>query len=221
MADQEYRYTLHAILRNEHGKGASRRLRHEGWVPAIIYGGNEAPQNIAIKQDELLKNAKHESFFSQIINLKIEGAEDQEVLVRDVQHHLYKPMFQHFDFQRIVRGQEISATVTLHFINEDTAPGVKGHGGIVSRYLTSLDIVCRPSKLPEYIEVDLGQVDIGQVVHLSDVVLPEGVALAGEWSEEELSETAVAQIVYPQKSHDDDSEDAEAGDNAADDSDED
>lgn len=208
MSEQEYRYTLHAVARNDQGKGASRRLRREGLVPAIVYGGNEAPATIAIKQDELIKNAKNESFFSQIINLKVEGQEDSEVLVRDVQHHLFKPLFQHFDFQRIVRGQEITATVSLHFINEETAPGVKTDGGIVEHYETSLEIQCRPSKLPEFIVVDMGNVEMNEVVHLGNLELPEGVHLTGEYAEEDadLSEFPIAKIVHPQREEEEEEE---------------
>lgn len=208
MSEQEYRYTLHAVARNDQGKGASRRLRREGLVPAIVYGGNEAPATIAIKQDELIKNAKNESFFSQIINLKVEGQEDSEVLVRDVQHHLFKPLFQHFDFQRIVRGQEITATVSLHFINEEKAPGVKTDGGIVEHYETSLEIQCRPSKLPEFIIVDMGNVEMNEVVHLGNLELPEGVHLTGEYAEEDadLSEFPIAKIVHPQREEEEEEE---------------
>ena len=199
MADQDYRYTVSGVPRNAHGKGASRRLRREGWVPAIVYGGEGEPQSIAIRQDDLIRNAKNDSFFSQIINLKVEGQEDSEVLVRDVQHHLYKPLFQHFDFQRIVRGQEISATVSLHFVNEETCPGVKNDGGIISHYRTSVEIICRPSKLPEYIAVDMGAAEMGTIVHMGNIELPEGVRLSGEWTIEELAETAIAQVIHPQR----------------------
>ena len=207
---QEYRYELVGKLRQDNGKGASRRLRREGWVPAIVYGGEGEPLSIAIKQDELVKNARFDSFYSQIINLKIEGQEDLEVIIRDVQHHLYKPLFMHFDFQRIVRGQDMNATASLHFINEETCPGVKDEGGIISHYITSVDIICRPRNLPEYIEVDMGAAEMGTVIHLSDLVMPEGVRLA---QEEELEETAVAQVVYPQTEEEEEDEDTvEAGD---------
>lgn len=196
MSNQEYRYTLHAVVRTDEGKGASRRLRREGWVPAIVYGGNADPKSIAIKQDELQKNAKHDSFFSQIINLKIEGEEEQEILVRDVQHHVYKPLFQHFDFQRIVRGQELHASVALHFINDEKIPGVVA-GGVLSRILTSLDVVCRPRHLPEYIEVDVGNLEVGESITAKDIKFPEGVRVAGELSEEELSQLVIASILRP------------------------
>lgn len=195
----KHSYELNAILRNDQGKGASRRLRREGLVPAIIYGGDEAPLAIAIKQDELLKNAKHDSFFSQIIHINIEGGKACDVLVRAVQHHIYKPLFQHFDFQRIVSGQAIAATVALNFINEETAPGVKLEGGIMTRYLTNVDIVCEPHLLPEYLEVDMGNAKIGDVIHLQDIRLPVGVSFGSHYSAEDLANLAVAQIVHPQR----------------------
>ena len=189
-----YRYELTAIIRADQGKGASRRLRKQGFVPAIVYGGNEEPLAIAIKQDQLAKNAKHESFFSQIINLKVEGKADQEVIVRAVQHHIYKPLFQHFDFQRIVKGQELHSTVAIHFENEENAAGVKLHNGIVNKMLTSLEIICEPRNLPEAIVVDLTNLDAGNAIHLADLKLPEGVRLAGE--PESWAETVVVSIVH-------------------------
>ncbi len=216
MDEQKYRYTLNAVPRNTHGKGASRRLRRQGWVPAIVYGGDGEPQSIAVKQDEVIKNAKNESFFSQIINLKLDGQEASEVLVRDVQHHLYKPLFQHFDFQRIVRGQEISATVSLHFFDEESCPGVKNDGGIISHYRTSVEIICRPSKLPEYIAVDMGAAEMGTVVHMGNIVLPEGVRFSGEWTAEELAETAIAQVIHPQRQSSENEETEVSPDTSAD-----
>lgn len=206
MSQQDYLYTLHVKRRDDQGKGASRRLRREGWVPAIVYGGNEAPLAISVKQDDLVRYGKVDSFYSQIINLKIDGMDDMEVLLRDVQRHLYKPLYQHIDFQRIVRGQEISATVTLHFINEETAPGVKA-GGMVTHYINSLHITCRPRHLPEYIEVDLGKAAIGDIIHISDIALPEGVRLASEWTEELAASTPVAQIIVSKRSGVDSDED--------------
>lgn len=200
---QDYLYTLNAKRRDDQGKGASRRLRREGLVPAIVYGGNEEPLAIAVKQDDLVRYGKMDSFYSQIINLKVEGMEDAEVLVRDVQRHLYKPLYQHMDFQRIVRGQEIHATVTLHYTNEDTAPGVKA-GGMVTHYINSLDIICRPRHLPEYIEVDMGKAEIGDIIQIGDIVLPEGVRLAGDV--EHLEKEPAAQIIMPKRAVDIDGE---------------
>ena len=210
---QDYLYTLDAKRRDDQGKGASRRLRREGWVPAIVYGGNAEPLAIAVSQNDLIKFGKNDSFYSQIINLKVEGMEDTEVLIRDVQRHLYKPLYQHIDFQRIVRGQEIHATVTLHYVNEETSPGVKA-GGMVTHHINSLDIVCRPRHLPEYIEVDMGAAAVGDIIHIGDIKLPEGVRLAGD--AEHLEKEPAAQIIMPKRAVDIDSEEGEAASEATD-----
>lgn len=212
---EQYRYTLVAKRRDDNGKGASRRLRREGWVPAIVYGGEGEPLSIAVSQNELIKFGQNDSFYSQIINLQVEGLEDQEVLVRDVQRHLFKPLYQHMDFQRIVRGQEISATVVIHVLNVEESVGVKA-GGVSSQVLNTLDIICRPRHLPEKIEVDVAHLGIGESVCLSDITLPEGVRLQGEWTEEALQTTVVAQVLPPQPLETESTE--EGADEAADES---
>ena len=191
----EYAYTLSAIVRQDSGKGASRRLRRQGLVPAIVYGGEEAALAVAVKQDDLVKFGRFESFYSQIINLQVEGKGDIEVIVRDVQRHLYKPLYQHMDFQRVVRGQELQATVSLHFTNEESSVGVKA-GGIVEHHLNSVEIVCLPRNLPENIEVDMANVALGDVIHLRDLKLPQGVRLLHD---DDRAEAVVAQIVHPQR----------------------
>lgn len=161
----EYAYTLNAVIRNDQGKGASRRLRHQGLVPAIVYGGDAQPLSIAVDQNELVKLGRFDSFYSQIINLKIEGQKDQEVIVRAVQRHIFKPLFQHIDLQRVVAGQELHATISLHFLNEGTCKGVKESGGIIDRHLLNLDVICHPRNLPAHIDVDLANVGINESLH--------------------------------------------------------
>lgn len=195
-----YAYTLSATVRQDNGKGASRRLRREGLVPAIVYGGEEKPLSIAISQDSLVRYGKFDSFYSQIICLQVEGQGDIEVIVRDVQRHLYKPLYQHLDFQRIVRGQELQATVSLHFINEESSVGVKA-GGLVEHHLNSVDIICLPRNLPENIEVDMAEAALGDVIHLRDLKLPQGVRLVHD---DERAEAVVAQIVHPNRAVTDD-----------------
>ena len=191
----EYAYTLSAIVRQDSGKGASRRLRRQGLVPAIVYGGEEAALAVAVKQDDLVKFGRFDSFYSQIINLQVEGKGDIEVIVRDVQRHLYKPLYQHMDFQRVVRGQELQATVSLHFVNEEGSVGVKA-GGLVEHHLNSVEIVCLPRNLPEYVEVDMTDVALGDVIHLRDLNRPQGVRLLHD---DDRAEAVVAQIVHPQR----------------------
>lgn len=193
MAEVEYRYTLNGEKREDAGKGASRRLRKENKVPAIVYGGNEEPLKIALHQNELAKNARFDSFYSQIIDLVIDG-EHQEVLMRDLQRHPYKPLIQHVDLQRIVRGQELQATVVLHYINEEKCPGVKNEGAIITHVLTEVDIICRPRHLPENIVIDMANAKAGDVFYLSDLVMPEGVRLV---EEEDLDEVVIANVTFP------------------------
>ena len=171
-------FALDAFLRNDQGKGASRRLRRdEGKVPAIIYGGDKEPVAISIPQKDLAKATETEAFFSHILTLNVEGKKES-VIIKDMQRHPYKPLFTHADFLRVDSKHEIHVNVPLHFINEDKAPVVKLQGGVVSHQLTEVEVICLPQDLPEFIEVDLMDVQMDQVIHLSDLKLPKGVRSA-------------------------------------------
>ena len=168
-------FKLDVSIREESGKGASRRLRREsGLVPAIIYGGRKKPQSISIVYSEFIKHLEHEAFYSHIITLNVDGKEE-EVILKDLQRHPSKTVIYHADFLRVSKTQKFNTKVPLHFINEATSTGVKLQGGQISHNLTELDISCLPKDLPEYIEVDLAEVEVGQTVHISDLKLPEGV----------------------------------------------
>ena len=167
-------FILDAQTREDAGKGASRRLRRRALVPAIVYGGNKDPQNIAIESKELIKHLEHEAFYSHIISLNIAG-KNEDVILKDLQRHPAKAIILHADFLRVSKNQKFTTNVPLHFINEDTAKGVKLQGGVISHSMTQLEISCLPADLPEYIEVDLINVEIGQIVHISDLTLPKGV----------------------------------------------
>lgn len=172
-------FNLSAEIREESGKGASRRLRHENGVPAIVYGGkaggnDRKPQSITIKSNELIKLLEDEAFYSSIITLTI-GDKAEQVVLKDLQRHPAKNMIWHADFLRVNKNTKIKAHVPLHFINEDTCVGVKTGGGKIAHQLTSLDIICSAGDLPEFIEIDLANVEVGTVIHLSDLVLPTGV----------------------------------------------
>ena len=170
-------YTVKGIARtdDQQGKGASRRLRKQNLVPAIIYGGNEEPTAIAIKNNELWKLLENEAFFSNILTIQLEG-EDHLAVIKDLQRHPSKGFPMHADFQRIVKGQKIHMNVPVHFAGREEAPGTK-NGGILSTLVTDLEIVCLPSALPEYLEVDVSGLEIGDSLHLTDIPLPEGVIL--------------------------------------------
>jgi len=168
-------FQIDAIARDTQGKGASRRLRHAGLVPGIIYGGGQAPEMIATAHNKLLQHLEHEAFYSHILTVKVGDAE-QRVVLKDLQRHPAKPFINHFDLLRVRDTDRIKLHVPLHFINEATAPGVKA-GGKVSHALTDVEVLCAAKDLPEYIEVDLGQMQAGDSLHLSDLNLPSGVEL--------------------------------------------
>jgi large subunit ribosomal protein L25 len=163
-----------ASKRVEQGTGASRRLRRGGRVPGIVYGGAAEPAPISVDHNEIFHALKREAFHSSILSMDIEGAK-QQVLLRDVQMHAYRPQVMHVDFQRVDATHRIHVKVPLHFVNADIAPGVKLQGGIASHTMNELDVACLPQNLPEFIEVDLQDLAVGHSIHVTELKLPEGV----------------------------------------------
>ncbi|MDX1481490.1 MAG: 50S ribosomal protein L25/general stress protein Ctc [Woeseiaceae bacterium] len=169
-------FDLIAEIREDQGKGASRRLRREGKVPAIIYGAGRPPRMLAFDHNKVLRQLENESFYSSILNIKV-GEKSQAAVVKDVQRHPARPLVLHMDFQRIVEDEEIRMNVPLHFIGEEKAPGVKQDGGTVSHLMTDVEVSCLPRYLPEYFEVDVSNLGLNEMLHLSDIPLPEGVEI--------------------------------------------
>ena len=157
------------------GKGASRRLRKQNLVPAIIYGGNEEPTAISIKINELVKALEFEAFFSHILTINVDGTEHQAV-IKDLQRHPAKGFPMHADFQRVVKGQKIHMNVPVHFVGREEAPGTAA-AGVLSTLVSDIEVICLPSQLPEYLEVDVSGMEIGDLFRLSDIKLPEGVVI--------------------------------------------
>ncbi len=170
------KFEITAEPRSVQGKGASRRLRRTGKVPAVLYGAGKDPQMVVLDHNQMLRNLENEKFHTSILSVSVAGAVDQAIL-RDWQMHPYKPEVLHVDLQRISATEKIHMKVPLHFVGQDVAPGVKQEGGIVSHLMTEVDIICLPKDLPEYLEVDLSGLHINQSVHLSDVKLPAGVSI--------------------------------------------
>ena len=170
-------FALNAEVRSDLGKGASRRLRRNvAMVPAVIYGGEKAPQSISLLAKELAKLLENEASFSHVLNLNVAGS-TESVLIKALQRHPAKGYVMHADFIRVVAGQKLTAHVPLHFLNQETSVGVKTQGGEVSHTLVEVEVSCLPKDLPEFIEVDMAAVEVGQIVHLSDLKLPQGVEL--------------------------------------------
>ncbi len=168
-------FELNAEPRTDKGKGASRRLRHAGKVPVIMYGGGKDPEQLAVSQNELLRNLEREAFYSHILTVKVGGTQTQAIL-RDLQRHPSRPIVMHMDLQRVSAGEKLKTHVPLHFIGEEVAPGVKA-GGLVSHELIDVLVECLPKDLPEFIEVDISALEIGDSIHLSGLTVPQGVTL--------------------------------------------
>jgi large subunit ribosomal protein L25 len=169
-------FDLIAEIREDQGKGASRRLRHEGKVPAIIYGAGRPPRQLAFDHNQVLHELENESFYSSILNIKV-GDKSQAAIVKDIQRHPSKHMVMHMDFQRIVADEKIRMNVPIHYLNEEVAVGVKQGGGSVSRLMNDVEVSCLPKDLPEYFEVDIAELELNEMLHLSDIKLPEGVEI--------------------------------------------
>lgn len=169
-------FVVNAELRTDQGKAASRRLRRTGKVPAIVYGGKEPAQQLALSHHEMQKHLETEAFYSHILTLKFDGKEQQAVL-KDIQRHPAEPILMHFDFQRVFADVAIRMEVPLHFIGGDKCPGVKVDGGLVEHQLVQVEIECLPRDLPEFIEVDLSNMKLNETIHLSQLKLPAGVVL--------------------------------------------
>jgi large subunit ribosomal protein L25 len=163
-----------ARKREAQGTGASRRLRRLGKVPGILYGGDKGPINIELDHQDLYLNLRNERFHASILTLDLAGSKEQ-VLLRALNMHPFKPQVQHIDFQRVSKDKKIHMKVPLHFVNAEKSPGVKEQGGVVNHVLNELDIVCFPDDLPEYIEIDLSNLAVGRSLHARDLSLPKGV----------------------------------------------
>ena len=199
-------FTQSAVARADSGKGASRRLRRENGVPAIVYGGESAPVTITLKANELNKALESEAFYSSVINLSVDG-KAETVILKDLQRHPAKALIWHADFLRVNKDTVIKATVPLHFVNEEKCKGVKLNGGILVHQMTTLDIVCDAAHLPEFIEVDVADLDVGESIHLTELKLPEGVQAQALTHGEEDHDTSIVSVAAPKGPAADDAED--------------
>ena len=189
-------FTLNAEARDDAGRGASRRLRREGKVPAILYGGASKPQTLALDHNELIHNLHVEAFHSHVLTIKI-GKKNEQAILKDVQHHPFRNEVLHVDLLRVKAGQKLHVTIPLHFVGTETAPGVK-EGGVFSRSVVEVEVVCLPKDIPEYLEVDVSALEIGDSRHLTDIKLPEGVEiLALAHGDEHEHDISVAAIHHP------------------------
>jgi len=171
----EFSMKFIATARSAQVSSATRRLPRRGRVPAIVYGGTAAPLNIELDHNEIYHALRKEEFHASILQMQLEGAKEEQVLLRSVQWHAYKPQVLHVDFQRVDANQALRTKVPLHFVNAEISPAVKLSGAIISHVTTELEITCLPAALPQFIEVDLTNILAGASIHLADIKLPMGV----------------------------------------------
>ena len=214
---------INAIVRELKGTGASRRLRHAGKTPGVLYGGDKEAISLEIDSKELFMQFRHEAFHASILTLNL-GEKKEAVILRDFQMHPVRNNIVHIDFQRINENKKISVKVPFHFINEETAPGVKLEGGLISHIMTEIDISCLPKDLPQYIEVDMGALSIGDSIHLSEVKVPEGVELTTLSDENDPAITSISKpkvvveeaVTAPSENSEEGSEEGSSGDESGD-----
>ena len=186
-------FNLIAEMRDDRGKGASRRLRRQGKVPAIIYGAGREPRALMFDHNKVLRELENASFYSSILTIKV-GDESRAAIVKDIQRHPAKKLILHIDFQRIVEDEKIRMQIPIHFLGEEDAIGVKIGGGSVSRLMTELEVSCLPKDLPEFLEVDISELELDQMLHVSNISLPAGVEISEIVLEQDQAIVSIAEI---------------------------
>lgn len=202
-------FELNAEPRTVRGTNASRRLRRQGRLPAVMYGGGQPPEDLSLDHQQVLRQMANEAFYSHILTIKI-GSRTEEAIIRDLQRHPYKPTLVHMDLLRVTAGQKLRANVPLHFINEETARGVKVQGGVISRQRMDVEVSCLPKNLPEFIEVDLANLEVGESIHMSELKLPAGVELVDLQHDSDNDVTIVN--IHAARAESDEGEEAEGTD---------
>jgi len=188
--------TIIAEFREDVGKGASRRLRREGKVPAVIYGGHREPATLTVQHTELLHATENESFFSSILEIKVGEDRTQQAVVRDMHRHPFKPVIMHIDFMRVSAEEVLRISVPIHFMGENESPAGKASGVVIQHQMTEVEIAALPKNIPEFLSVDLSKMKAGESVMLSSILLPEGVIIPLLEMEGDGHDAAVANAVH-------------------------
>ena len=188
--------TVTAEIREDVEKGASRRLRRDGKVPAVIYGGQRDPVSLTLQQNELRHAAENEAFYASILEIKVGEDRTQQAVIRDMQRHPYKPEIMHVDFMRVSAEEVLRISVPIHFVGEELSPAGKASGVVIQHQMTEVEIAALPKDLPEFIDVDLSHMEAGDVVMLSDIALPEGVTIPALAIPGEHQDATVANAIH-------------------------
>jgi large subunit ribosomal protein L25 len=201
-------FEIIARIRARSGTNLVRRLRREGDVPAVIYGGDKENISIAINHDVLFHSLEKEEFHSAIIVINTDGKKEQAIL-RSVQRHPHKINILHADFQRVDDNKLLTMSMTIHFVGEDDCIGVKNSGGMLTHLINDVEISCMPKDLPEHIELDVSNLDLNESLHLTDIKLPEGVNITALMHDDEVDhDLAVVSVMASRVETEEDEDDA-------------
>jgi large subunit ribosomal protein L25 len=202
-------FEINAEIREDKGKGASRRLRRlEEKIPAIIYGADKAATSLTLIRKDLEKALENEAFYSHVLTLKI-GKSKEKAILKDLQRHPARNSVMHADFLRVSDDVAIKVHVPIHFLNEDNCYGVKTEGGMAQHSATDIEVQCLPGDMPEFVEVDMLDIKVGDIIHISDIKLPKGVESVA-LSHGEDHDLAIASVLAPKVSTEEEDEAAAA-----------
>ena len=180
---------LNADPRERTGSNKARVIRNiDGMVPAIIYGAEKESSNIKLRLNELTKASQNELFYTQVLLIKT-GEEEEKVVLKELQRDPAKGKFLHADFQRVSRKTKLKVVIPVNFVNEDDCEGIKNEGGVISKSIREIEILCSAGNIPESIDVDVIDLPLGGSIRLTELNLPEGSEIPG------LDETTDQMIV--------------------------
>ncbi len=176
MTDQ---IVLNADLRERTGSNKARVIRKiDGMVPAIVYGDEKETINIKLKLNELTKASENELFYTQVLIIK-NGDNEEKVVLKELQKDPAKGKFLHADFQRVSRKTKLKVVIPVNFANEEDCIGIREDGGVVSKTIREIEIMCLAGNIPESIEVDIANLHLGESIRLTEITLPEGSEVPG------------------------------------------
>ncbi len=214
-------YEFDAEKRVEIGTSSARRVRRQMKIPAVIYGGHADVEMLTLDHQEVEKKLLDEGYYSHVLSINVAGEKPQQAIMKAMHRHPSKPRILHIDFMRVVAGEKLKVSVPLHFINEDKCDGVKTGGGTILHNMTELEVICLPSKLPEFIEVDVLELAVGEAIHMTQVNLPDDVEIAALMHGDEHDHDQIVVSVMPPRVETEEDEDVPAIDAAVDEADKD
>jgi large subunit ribosomal protein L25 len=208
-------YEFSAVKREQKGTAAARRMRHQAKIPAVIYGGHSDVEMLLLDHQEVEKKLHDEGYYSHVLSINIAGEAPQQAIMKAMHRHPVKSRILHIDFMRVTAGEKLKVNVPLHFLNEDQCSGVKTGGGTIFHNITEIEVICLPSKLPEFIEIDVLGLEIGDAIHMTQLDVPDGVEIAALMhGDEHDHDQIVVSVIPPRVEIEADDVPADAGDEA-------